>query len=169
MADCGICQKTVATSLYIRAKPIWDGKGTKWVAKKDKHSFFGYWPPDSHLAEYFRLELARRESILQPLFVNNCRGHSVDEIADAIEAKVPPLPGIPVKLLWNPSPRVSPYLLAESWRERADAQLETNGDLRTVTVHDISSVRTSLLNLLNNAQNRTEQSISHPGKPVMQH
>lgn len=169
MAKCGICLKDTAVSLYVRVKPIWDGKGSKWRAPKDKHMFFGYWPPESHLTKYFELELARGESILQPLFQNNCRGHDLDMIADAIEAKMPPIPGMPIRILWNPSPRVTPLLLAEGDYEKLRKAIETTNDLRTVTIDDISGIRLGLVNLFSNAQIRVEQSISLPNSPVMRH
>lgn len=169
MADCDICQKIVAVSLYVRVKPVWDKHGPRWRAKKDQHKFFGYWPPDSHLANYFREQLAYGEKYFQDLFMNNCRGHTVDEIIEAIEQKVPPIPGMPIRMLWNPGSKVTPFLLMESWRQKAEAQLDINNDLRTVTVDKIENVRTGLVDLFNNAIVRPEQSISYPGKAVLKH
>jgi len=163
MAQCSICTKNTAVSLYIRVKPIWPVANGKYqAAKKDQHRFFGYWPPDSHLAEYFRLELARGQSILQPLFVNNCRGHSFQEIVAAIENMVPPIPGIPIKIMWNPSPKVTQYLQAETWRERAALELEISQDLRFVTVHDVASIKTSLKGLFNNTQQEITNTVFYP-------
>jgi hypothetical protein len=162
MAQCSICTKDTAVSLYIRVKPIWStGNGKFRAAKKDQHRFFGYWPPDSHLAEYFRLELARGQSILQPLFVNNCRGHSLREIAEAIENLSPPMPGLPIRILWNPSPKVTKFLRSETWREKAEAELEIKNDLRTITVHDKASIKTSLIALFNNTQMETSTMVSY--------
>lgn len=169
MANCNICSKVVAVSLYVRVKPIWDGKGSRWKASKDKHFFFGYWPPESHLANYFRHEKAMGQTYLQPIFESNCSGHTVDEVIEAIEQKCPPMPGMPIMILWNPGSKVTPLLLMETWKQKTEAKLEINNDLRTVKVSDKGSIRSSLLNLFNNAQERVEQSISYPGTSIMRH
>lgn len=175
MAECSICKKTTAVSLYIRVKPVFADIGDRKLksAPRKEHRFFGYWPPESHLAEYFRLELARKESILQPLFENNCRGHSFKEITEAIEQLMPPIPGVPIRILWNPSPKVTPFLLAETWRQKQEAKLEINNDLRMVTVYEKSSIQSALKNLFNNAEQEITQTVSYPVangvKPIMQH
>lgn len=151
MAKCNICTKDTAVSLYVRVKPVWMTENGKLKAPKEaEHKFFGYWPPESHLAEYFRRELNDKHSYLQEFFINNCRGHLFSEIVEAIEQTIPPIPGVPIKILWNPSPRVTPYLLAETNKEREDLQLAVNNDLRTVTVRQKADIKNSLLGLLNN-------------------
>jgi hypothetical protein len=115
------------------------------------------------------MELQRNTQILQPLFESNCRGHSVDEIIEAIEQKIPPISGVPIRILWNPSPKVTPFLLAETVQEREQIRLEVNGDLRMVTVDRVESVRPTLLSLLNNAQKRVVQSVSYPNHASMRH
>lgn len=166
MAKCNICTKNTAVSLYIRVKPVWMTEDGKLKAPKGEfHKFFGYWPPESHLAEYFRLELARKESILQGYFQNNCRGHEFDEITEAIEQTIPPIPGVPIKILWNPSPKVTPYLLAETAAERAELELAINNDLRTITVRTKDDIRPSLTALFNNTAQETIKIVSH--RPIL--
>lgn len=163
MAQCSICDKTTAVSLYVRVKPMLPvAKDKLKSARRDMHRFFGYWPPESHLAEYFRLELARGQSILEPLFRNNCRGHSLLEISAAIENLIPPLTGMPIRILWNPSPKVTQYLMPETWRQRMEAELAMNGDLRYVTVRDKADVMTELKSLFNNAEPEITQTVSYP-------
>lgn len=165
MAKCTLCNNDVAVSLYIRAKPIIpaDPRARRYTAAKNEyHKFFGYWPQDSHLANYFRLELQRNQNILQPLFDNNCRGHSVDEIAAAIEDVIPPIQGVPVQFLWNPSPRVTPFLFAETFREREEARLEINNDLRKIICFDVPSIKSKLLSLLNSAEQPDTAKVFYP-------
>jgi len=163
MAKCSICTKDTAVSLYIRVKPMLPVSVGKYKsASKEQHRFFGYWPPDSHLAEYFRMELARGQSILQPLFINNCRGHSLQEITEAIENLSPPLPGMPIRILWNPSPKVTQFLRAETFRERQEAEIQINNDLRCITVHDKADIKTALKNLFNNAEQDITNTVFYP-------
>lgn len=163
MAKCSICTKNTAVSLYIRVKPLWTAESGKiQAAKKEYHKFFGYWPPDSHLANYFRLEMSRGQSILQPLFVNNCRGHSFTEIVEAIENIIPPISGVPIKILWNPSPKVTEYLRAESLKERQALSVEINNDLRYTTVYEKSNIQTALKNLFNNTVPEITHTIFYP-------
>lgn len=167
-SNCVICQKLIAVSLYIRVKPLWETAAGKWQApKKQQHLFFGYWPKESHLAEYLRMEYERQmrgapDPILQRLWEGNCHGHPIDQIIEGIEQLMPPMPGIALKILWNPSPRVTPFLLAETNRERTEAQLSVNNDLRWCLVMDKSQIRDRVLSLVNNSTERVIQSISRP-------
>lgn len=88
---------------------------------------------------------------LQQLYEKNCRGHTLEEITEAIEQKIPPMPGVPIKILWNPGSKVTPYLLAETPAQRAAARVELQQDLRTVIVDEKSEVKVKILWLLNNA------------------
>lgn len=166
MAKCNICTKNTAVSLYVRVKPVWMTESGKLKAPKgEAHKFFGYWPPESHLAQYFRVELARKESILQEFFLNNCRGHEFDEITEAIEQTIPPIPGVPIKILWNPSPKVTPYLLAETKAEREEIELAINNDLRSITVRTKADIKTSLKALFNNTAPETINIVSY--RPIL--
>jgi len=175
MAKCGICTKDVAVSLYLRVKPMWEIRPGRWrAAKKDAHLFLGYWPKGSHLAEYLRMEYAREmagrpDAILQRLWEANCHGHRVDEIIEAIEEKMPPIPGVAVKILWNPSPRVTPYLLAETDVARRAAMLEVNNDLRACLVTEKRDVREKVYALVNNSVDRVERSMSLNGAAARRH
>lgn len=172
MSNCSICQKAVAVSLYLRVKPMFDSGNGKWRAgPKDVHKFFGYWPKDSHLAIYLKMEYDREmrgapDPILQRLWEGNCHGHQFEEILAAIEDYMPPIPGVAIKVLWNPSPRVTPMLLAESPYDREQAQMKVNNDLRMVTIYRKEDVKVSLQNLLNNSVERIISSVSYPDAAI---
>lgn len=161
MSECDICHKTVAVSLYLRVKPIVRGVRIP----KDTHRFFGYWPPESHLVEYIKAEL-RVGSYLGRLYENNCRGHSIEDIVEAIEQLAPPEVGVPIKILWNPGTKVTPYLLAETPAQREQAKMELQQDLRTIVVSDRSQVKMSILYLLNNTVEFIPSSLSFSSTPV---
>lgn len=142
------------------------------AGKNETHHFFGYWPKDSHLANYIRLEMERakygmEDPILQRLWQANCHGHAFHEIVEAIEQKIPPIEGVAIKALWNPSPKVTPFLLAETWRDRAEAHLEVNNDLRYVNIFKKEDVATSIKALLNNSQDEDIVLKSYPSVPVI--
>lgn len=163
MAKCVLCNKDTAVSLYIRAKPLisLDTAARKYqAAKSEHHKFFGYWPPESHLANYFR----HGSAYLQSIFDNNCRGHTVDEIAESLEQIMPPLSGVPIQLLWNPSPKVREFLRAEIWREREQARLDIVNDLRKIICFSIEEIKPKLRILLNSAEEPDTAKVFYPGK-----
>lgn len=168
MANCSICTKTVAVSLYVRAKPMFQTGPNKYKAgKNNTHHFFGYWPKDSQLGNYLKIEYQKaqmgiKDPILERLWQSNCHGHPFSEIVEAIEQKIPPMPGIAIKVLWNPSPRVTPFLLQDHWRDRAEAHLETNVDLRYVTIFRKEDIASSIKILLNNSQEEDLKVVSYP-------
>jgi hypothetical protein len=173
MADCSICTKIVAVSLYVRAKPMFQVSPNRYkAASNDTHLFFGYWPKESQLGNYLKLEYERAKAgmhdpILQRLWDSNCHGHTFTDIVEAIEQKMPPVNGIAVKVLWNPSPKITPMLLADSWRDKADAHLETNNDLRFVTIFRKEDIAISIKHLLNNSQEEDIKVVSYPGIPEL--
>lgn len=158
---CSICKKIVAVALYLRVRPI--VKGTR--VPKSAHRFFGFWPPESHLVEYIKTEMMIG-AYLNRLWENNCKGHSIDDIVEAIEQLCPPETGIPIKILWNPGTKVTPYLLAETPAQRAQLRMEAQQDLRTVLVSEKTQVRLSILYLLNNTVSKPQASLSLPGAAV---
>ena len=172
MSNCNICFKPVAVSLYIRVKPIFRADGGKWKAgSKDTHKFFGYWPKNSHLAIYLKMEYEREmagqpDPILQRLWEGNCHGHRLQDIVEAVEQSMPPIPGVAIRALWNPSPRVTPMLLAESPYDRERASIEVNNDLRKVTIYRVEDVKVSLENLLNNSVEQIISSVSYPDASI---
>lgn len=174
MADCAICSKTVAVSLYVRVKPMVDaGPKLKGASPKDKHKFYGYWPKGSHLGQYLKMEVEREQQgrsdpILQNLWNNNCHGHSPEEIISSIEETMPPDPhaGIYLKMLWNPSPKVTPYLLSETNIERKENELHVSSDLRWTVARKKEEIRQRFYYLINNSADRLAQSISRPGQAV---
>ena len=172
MSNCNICQKPVAVSLYLRVKPIFQVDNGKWKAgPKESHRFFGYWPKNSHLAIYLKMEYEREmqgrpDPILQRLWESNCHGHKFEEILAAVEDSMPPIPGVAIRVLWNPSPRVTPMLLAESPYDREKASIEVNNDLRKVTIYRKEDVKVSLENLLNNSVERIIRSVSYPDAAI---
>ena len=171
MANCGICQRPTAVSLYVRVKPMFFVGANKLKAgNKETHHFFGYWPPESYLANYFKLEAQRGDPILQPIYMKNCKGHSLEEITSVIEEKCPPLPEIPVRILWNPSPKVTPLLLADSQRDRWESNLDKNNDLRWVTIYEKEKILSSLKTLFNTATTEyVEHSVSYSNGSVIRH
>lgn len=172
MAKCAICIKDVAVCLYIRAKPMVQVGVNKYKDPgKEGHRFYGYWPKESHLAEYLRLEKERElrgtpDPILQRLWESNCQGHPLEEIISVIEESMAPIPGIAVKILWNPSPRVTDFLFAETNKQRREAELHVNQDLRWTIVYSKAEVRQRIEFLVNNSWDKIVKSISYPGSSI---
>lgn len=131
---------------------------------KNTHKFYGYWPPESHLVEFIREEIMKGP-YLKGIWDANCRGHSIEDIIEAIEQQIPPEAGVPIKVLWNPGVKITPYLFSETPAQRAQARMELQQDLRTVVINDKEQIKLSILYLLNNTAQK-QPSLSMPGEAV---
>lgn len=164
---CALCGRPVAVSLYLRVKP-WPGRNQEMRVRaaipRSEHRFFGYWPPESHLVEYLKVE-AHKHS-LQRWYEENCRGHTLDEIVEAIEQTVPPLPGVPIRIMWNPASNILAYMQAETLEERRRAQLDIQSQVRAVNVYQTADVRRSVLTILQNTVATPQPGVSYPGAPA---
>lgn len=165
-STCALCDKPVCVGLYLRVKP-WPGRSKSGrvveLLPRSTHKFYGYWPPESHMLDYLREE-AQKHS-LQRWYNENCRGHSLDEIVEAIEQTQPPLPGIPIRVMWNPATKVAQYMRAESPSERRQAQMDLQSDVRATVIHQRGDVRQAIVFMLNNTI-ETQPLVSLPGGPV---
>lgn len=158
---CELCGKVVCVSLYLRVKP-WTGRSKD--LPRDSHRFYGYWPPESHLVEYLKVE-AQKHS-LQRWYNENCRGHSMAEIVEAIEQSVPPLPGLPIRIMWNPATQVVAYMQAESPEEKRRLKMDIQSQVRTINVYQKAEIKTAILTILNNTIEETPASVSYPGSAI---
>lgn len=153
MAQCELCGKDVITGFYIRAKAMKEDTKTHRLVRaavKKNDTFVGYWPADDRLRGFSVEQLA-------PLRTGpDCQGHSVKQIAQAIDHKLAPSSSKPVRLLWNPGSRVAPYLPShpriESQTWEAMRQVLSSGvfstHLRSQVVTSAVGVEDAILTLV---------------------
>ena len=164
---CNICKRPVCVSLYIRVKP-WAGRDKRMRPAgnipRNAHRFFGYWPPESHLVEYLKVEHAKGS--LQRWYNENCRGHTLDEIVEAIEQTIPPLPGLPIRIMWNPATKVAGYMREENPAEKARLKMDIASQVRALNVYQKSDIRQAILILFNNTVQKAPALVSYPGAAI---
>ncbi len=161
---CALCGKVVCVSLYLRVKPWLGGsREQKRAIPKEGHKYFGFWPPESHLRQYLEVEMSKHS--LQRWYEDNCRGHTLEDVVTGIEELLPPIPGVPIRIMWNPATQVMAYMFAETTELRRQLKMDIATSVRAINVYAKADIRQSIVTMLNNTIG-VQPLVSLPGAPV---